>query len=254
MPARSSRLGEVEFAVDAVGVGAPQVAARVECQVVDARADRIVAVVDSSQRPRGGGDLPSALAVAGACVRLGQRDREGTVLGREFAGSEQMPNGRVRVAGGEGEAAQPGVGVGVGRVESDRLRVLLVGGVELPRALQRFAQADTGRRVVRVEVEGHAIERQAVGGRALVDQGGEQVGPAERPRREFVGLPVRGDRVVGEGMRLEGHAVAAPGVPIPGVGPEVCLEGGESLADSGLGAGELGSGDLLGAEGRDCGP
>ena len=248
---------EVEFAVDAVSVRATQVAAGVERQVVDARTDWIVAVVDSSQRARGGGDLLPTLAVSGACMRLGQGDGEGAVLCREFARSGQMPNGGVRIAGGESESAQARMGVGVDRVESSRLLVLAVGGVELPRTFQSFGEADAGGRVVGVDGEGRAVERQAVGGRALVDQGREQVGPAERPRREFVGLPVGGHRFVGEGVRLEGHAVAAPGVAVPGVGAEVGLERGESLADGGLGAVEWGCGDLLcweggGREEEDC--
>ena len=182
-------------------------------------------------------------ARAYACARVTAKER---FSGASSRGPGQMANGGVRIAGGEGKSAQPCVGVGVGRVEAGRLLVLAVGGVELPRALQDLGVADMAGRVVGIEGESRAVKRQAVRGGALVDQGGEQVGPAERPRREFVGSAVGGDGLVGEGVRLEDHAVAAPGVAVSRVGAEVGLERGEALADCRFGTVEQGFGNPLG--------
>ena len=173
---------EGEFAVDAVGVRAPQVTADIEGEIVHARADGIVAVVDAAQRACSRRDLLGAASLAGARVGLGESDRERSVLGRQVAGPGQVPDGAGRVARAEGESAQPGVGVGVGRHEPDRPLVLAGGFVEPSRPLQGFGVANVAGGVVGVDRQSGTVEREAVCCRALVDEGGKQVGPTEGRR------------------------------------------------------------------------
>ena len=165
-----------------MGVRAPQVTADIEGEIVDAGADGIVAVVDAAQRACCRRDLLGAASLAGAGVGLGESDRERSVFGRKVVGPGQMPDGAGRVARAKGEAAESGVGVGVGRHEPDGPLVLTGGFVEPPRPLQGFGVANVAGGVVGVDRQGGTVEREAVCCRAFVDEGGEQVGPTEGRR------------------------------------------------------------------------
>ncbi len=115
-------------------------------------------------------------------------------------------------------------------------------GERLVPAIERFErarQADVRGRVGRVDAQRGLEPSSGVGRRLGLVERAEEVGPAEVLGVELRRPLISGARRLRVAMRVEGHAVTAPGLAVVGRRLERAVEAGDLRRHAGLGAGEV---------------